>query len=284
MDCILICGDFFIEHKNIGDNSIDLVVTSPPYGVAKDYETNDPERQLLDTIELTNKSFEIFKRIVKPGGYVFWNFGDNGYGKKISKTEVLTTIPMSVYVYPAGVNNGFELQATRIWKKAFNKMAFPFFLNHQPRPVFEYEHLWTWRKPDGVGKQKVNNHSFSRHAVWSTDGYNKEEECYIGHSDKHIKNVLHCAPFPIEIPEKAITLYSDEGMLVLDPFMGSGTTGVACKKLNRNFIGIEINKDYFDIANNRIHEYKSNLCPDCGTEQVEGIGCSNIECIRKRGK
>ena len=62
----------------------------------------------------------------------------------------------------------------------------------------------------------------------------------------------HCAAFPLELPEWAITVYSQEGFTVLDPFMGSGTTGVACRNLNRNFIGIEMNESYFDIAKLRI--------------------------------
>lgn len=248
----LIVGDCLKIMEEFPDNFIDLVVTSPPYGVAKEYETNDPKQQLKDVEELTVNTFNKLIRIIKPGGYVCWNFGDNGYGKKINGTEVLTTIPMAIVVYPAGVNAGFELQATRIWKKAYNKMAFPFFLNHQPRPVFEYEHLWTWRKPDGIGKQKVNSHSFSRHGIWATDSFNKEEECYIGYEPKKIKG-LHCSAFPVQIPTKFITLYSDEGDLVLDPFVGSGTTALACKELNRNYIGIDISEEYIKIAEERLN-------------------------------
>jgi len=62
----------------------------------------------------------------------------------------------------------------------------------------------------------------------------------------------HPAPFPLELPTKCITYYSYEGWTVLDPFMGSGTTGVVCKNLNRNFIGIELNPEYFKIAEKRI--------------------------------
>lgn len=246
----LIVGDCLEVMRDIPDNSVDLVVTSPPYGVAKEYETDDPKEQLLDTITLTANTFNLLGKKVKPGGYVCWNFGDNGYGKKIRGTEVLTTIPMSYYVYPIGLDAGFELQATRIWKKAFNKMAFPFFLNHAPRPVFEYEHLWTWRKPDGIGKQVVRSHSISRHAVWSTDSFNKEEDCFIGSESAFTK--VHCAAFPIHIPRSFITLYSDEDNIVLDPFVGSGTTALACKQLNRKYIGIDISQEYINIADERL--------------------------------
>jgi DNA modification methylase len=62
----------------------------------------------------------------------------------------------------------------------------------------------------------------------------------------------HPAPFPLELPTKCITYYSYEGWTVLDPFMGSGTTGVAAKNLNRKFIGIELDQEYFKIAQERI--------------------------------
>ena len=68
------------------------------------------------------------------------------------------------------------------------------------------------------------------------------------------KNKLHNAQKPVELCEKAILNSSKENETVLDTFMGCGTTGVACKKLNRNFIGIELDKKYFDIAEKRINE------------------------------
>ena len=64
----------------------------------------------------------------------------------------------------------------------------------------------------------------------------------------------HCAAFPVELPEWALKVYSQDDATILDPFMGSGTTGVACKNLNRNFIGIELDPDYFKIAEKRINE------------------------------
>jgi len=65
----------------------------------------------------------------------------------------------------------------------------------------------------------------------------------------------HGATFPVELAEKVIRNFSSEGSVVLDPFLGTGTTGVACKNLNRKFIGIELDKDYFDVAKNRIREH-----------------------------
>ena len=66
------------------------------------------------------------------------------------------------------------------------------------------------------------------------------------------KKIGHPAPFPIELPKKFINLYSFKNDLVLDPFIGSGTTAVASKLLKRNYVGYEINKDYIEIANKRL--------------------------------
>lgn len=232
----------------LDDCSVDLIVTSPPYGVAKEYETSDPKRQLSDLVNLLERSFVEFYRVVKNGGYVFINFGDNAFGKKINKTEVLSTIPMAIYYYDIGIRNGFELQATRIWRKSFGAIRVPFCLNVHPRPVFDYEHLWTFRKPDGIGKEKVNSHKISRRGIWATT---PSDEAYDGkYESKVLKS--HPAAFPLLIPKNAITLYSDEGDLVLDPFIGFGTTALACTKLNRNYIGFEINPDYFELAEDRL--------------------------------
>ena len=77
--------------------------------------------------------------------------------------------------------------------------------------------------------------------------------CPDGKTDASGENTLgHTAPYPETIPEMAIRFYSGVKDVVLDPFMGSGTTGIVCKRLNRHFIGIELDQNYFELAKNRI--------------------------------
>lgn len=73
------------------------------------------------------------------------------------------------------------------------------------------------------------------------------------------KKIGHLAPFPLELPKRLIEFYSFENDVILDPFMGSGTTAVAALNLKRNFVGYELNEDYIKLANSRINEARSVL-------------------------
>jgi len=162
--------------------------------------------------------------------------------------DIPSCYPATINFFKWGVEmTGMDLQATRIWRKQFAKMGIPFVCNSHPRPVFDYEHIWTFRKKNGSSKEIVVNRKITQRAVvgetWTSSAGLK----------------THCAAFPIELPEWAITVYSQDKDTIIDPFMGSGTTGVACANLSRNFIGIEINEEYFKIAEKRIAQAKQKL-------------------------
>ena len=224
--------------KLLSENSIDLIVTSPPYFLKKTYEKN----WTWEMFDFLMKSvFKQVERILKPGGYFVINFGDNGFGKDNLKTECISTYPMSHYYWE--IKGNLELQATRIWRKQFTKVSFNGQAKVAPRNLFDYEHIWTFRKKDGIGKEKVRNIKLSCRGVLGEDWASKA-----GLN-------IHCACFPVELPLWAIEVYSDKNNLVLDPFMGSGTTAIACINTNRNYIGFELNKEYYEIAKNRVNKH-----------------------------
>lgn len=247
----LILGDCLDVFKELSDEVIDLVVTSPPYDTLRVYN---------NTLEW---NFEIFKeiakeltRLLKQGGVIVWVVSDKTY----KGSETGTSFKQALYFKELGLS----LYDTMIWRKpnpsvptegryynAFEYM-FVFCKSIKPKTL----NLICDKKNVGFGKEyKVDTRmnpeqrkqhgetkkiaEFSRrHNVWDIPiGVNKTK---------------HPAIFPEQLAKDHILTWSNEQDLVLDPFMGSGTTGVACKKLNRRFIGIEKVPEYFDIAKNRI--------------------------------
>lgn len=232
-------GDCLDVMNDIKNNSIDLIVTSPPYYLNKAYEKTI---SYVDYCEMMETVFIESGRILRFGGYAVFNFGDYfNSGNRFYTADVPSCYPAAINYFRWGVEIAkMDLQATRIWRKQFAKMGIPFVCNKHPRNIFDYEHIWTFRKRGGHKNEIVNDRKLSQRGV-------------IGENWTSVAGIVkHCAAFPVELPEWAINVYSAEKNIVLDMFMGSGTTGVACKNLNRNFIGIEKDENYFEIAQKRI--------------------------------
>jgi len=241
----LMHGDCLDLMPSIPDKSIDMIVTSPPYYVNKAYE------KIITYIEYCDLMKSVFiqiERVLKIGGYAVFNFGDYfNSGNRFYDADIPSCYPASLNYYDWGVNiANMDLQATRIWRKKFAKMGIPFVCNTHPRPIFDYEHIWTYRKK-GNNIEFVNDRKLSQMGVL---GENWK-------SNAGLNN--HCAAFPIELPEWALKVYSKESNLILDPFAGSGTTAIACINTNRNFILMEKDQGYYEVAKKRIKEHQSQL-------------------------
>ena len=135
-----------------------------------------------------------WNRILKPGGYAVVNFGDYfNSGNRFYDADVPACYPASINYFRWGVEvAGMDLQATRIWRKQFARMGIPFVCNKHPRGVFDYEHIWTFRKRNGSKEEFVNDRKLSQRGVigeeWrSSAGLGK-----------------HCAAFPVGLPTWAI--------------------------------------------------------------------------------
>jgi len=223
--------------EELENNCVSLTITSPPYNIGKD---SDLELSDDEYWKIMEKIFTETFRVTESGGRIVVNVAN--LGRK-------PYIPFSKYFTELLINIGFIMRGEIIWQKskgANANFAWGSWLSasnpvirdiHEYCLVFSKESL----KKSSKGESSLEKEEFmeSTLSIWNIN-------------PARAKKIGHPAPFPIELPQKFINLYSYKGDLILDPFLGSGTTSVAAKQLNRNYVGYEINKEYIDIANIRL--------------------------------
>ena len=233
----VIHGDCVEEMKKLPDNYIDLTVTSPPYFNAKDYSQYESLDDYMSTMESV---FEEVYRILKESRMCIINIAPVIVSRE-KRSEQSYRIPLPFYFVPMMEDLGFEFLEDIIWEKpegavpnrngGFNQHRKP--ISYKPNVVTEYILVFK-KKADFLIDKVLEDRSlvvgdYERTNIWKI-------------SPK--TNSGHPAPFPDELAEKCIKYYSYESNIVLDPFAGSGTTLLMARKLNRRYIGIEINSDY----------------------------------------
>ena len=227
---------------------IDLTVTSPPYDNLRDYnEYSFDYRQTLEQLY----------RITKPGGAVVWIVNDS----TVDGSKTGTSFKQAL----AAIDIGFNLNDTMIW----DKLGFSYAggLNVRYGQVFEYMFIFTKGKPKTFNplrdRKNKNTGPFKKthrlpDGTIVDDGTFTQGEYGIRYNiwqqgpQRQRGELCHPAPFPLQLVKDHILSWSNEGDLVYDPFTGSGTTAVACKLLNRQFIGTELSAEYIEISNKRI--------------------------------
>jgi len=219
------------------DNSIDLVLTSPPYYNAKDYIQYDSVEDYMKQME---KIFVGIERILKPSRMCVINVSPVLVPRK-KRSKQSYRIPLPFYFVPIMEKIGYEFLEDIIWKKPDGASANRnggFFRHRKPvayKPNIVTEYVLVFKKKANFLIDKVvKNHSlvegeYERTNVWEIQPETKS---------------WHEAPFPEKLAENIIRYYSYEEDIVYDPFAGSGTTGRVAKRLNRNCIMSEINKDF----------------------------------------
>jgi len=251
----LIQGDCLEKMHDIPDGSVDTVLTDPPYGTTA---------CKWDSIIPLEPMWEQLKRIIKPNGAIVMFGGE----------------PFSSFLR---VSNVKDYRYDWVWEK--DKGANWMFANKQPLKVQENILVFYGKQPTYNPQKTINpNGESKRHLLKNPSKISKNVKDVMGSAWKetemddsdnyHGKNYdpkmllprsiqkfsreakgkVHPTQKPVLLMEYLIKTYTNEGDTVLDFTMGSGTTGVACKTLNRHFIGIELDPDYFKIAENRINE------------------------------
>ena len=242
----LMKGDCLERMKEIESGSVDLILTDPPYGTTA---------CKWDSVIPLDKMWEQLKRIIKPNGAIVL-FGSQPF------TSVLISSNLKMFKYEW------------IWEKAvgsnFAVLKYQPMKEHENILVFSVgkHNYYPIKEPRKGSGAKRMDYGHNGSVTGEANGTQVFEGWDVGKYDKDLRNPssaqffnnrekcrgLHPTQKPVALMEYLIKTYTNENETVLDFTMGSGTTGVACKNLNRKFIGIEKDDNYFDIAAKRILE------------------------------
>jgi DNA modification methylase len=249
------CGDCLPLMREISDKCVDLTVTSPPYDNLREYNGY--------TFNFEETAKELY-RVTKDGGVVVWVVGD----ATINGSETGTSFKQALYFKEIG----FNLHDTMIYEKLT-----PLPLdNNRYNPDFEYMFVFSKGTLKTANIIKVptknpgNRYKMSRDNPTSNGGggLSTKDKSYVARKTKNASNIWgyngispteymgHPAAFCEQLANDHILSWSNKGDLVLDPFMGSGTTGKMAIINEREFIGFEVSEEYFKIAEARINNAK----------------------------
>ena len=242
--------------EELPDNSVHLMVTSPPYNVGKEYDEN------LTLQEYRAFLIRVWKevyRVLVPGGRVCINVAN--LGRK-------PYIPLHAFIIEDMQKIGFLMRGEIIWNKASTaspSTAWGSWLSAK-NPVLRdiHEYILVFSK-DTFTRANHNN----ERATMTKDEFLELTKSIWTFGAESAKKVGHPAPFPVELPLRCIKLYTFENDVVLDPFMGSGTTAVAAILSNRKFVGYEIEEEYVRLAEKRIKETIDKLKQKKITEMIK---------------
>jgi site-specific DNA-methyltransferase (adenine-specific) len=233
------------DSKNIDfipDNSIHLIITSPPYNNSKEY---DEDLSLEEYLKLINDVMVEAHRLLIRGGRICINIAN--IGRK-------PYIPLSTYIDQIMIKIGFLPRGQIIWDKSASAGPSTAWGSWQSasNPILRdiHEYILVYSKGEFGRKNRRSNKDDSI----SKDAFLENTKSIWKFPTASARKIGHPAPFPIELPKRLIELYSFENDIILDPFAGSGTTAIAAKTTNRNYIMIDINSDYCKLAKERINK------------------------------
>jgi site-specific DNA-methyltransferase (adenine-specific) len=225
--------------NELPDNSVHLMITSPPYNVGKEY---DKDLSLKEYLTLLKNVFQEVKRVLVTGGRVCINVAN--LGRK-------PYLPLHSYVIQIMSELGFLMRGEIIWDKSSSAGSSTAWgswksaKNPILRDVHEYILIFSKDNYSRLNKKKdtISKTEFMEFtkSIWTFPATSA-------------KRIGHPAPFPEELPRRLIELYSFEGDIILDPFIGSGQTAIAALKSKRNYVGYDISKEYCDLSKQRIKD------------------------------
>jgi site-specific DNA-methyltransferase (adenine-specific) len=231
--------------KELPDNSVHLMITSPPYNVSKEY---DEDLSLKEYLQLLENAFKETYRVLVNGGRACINVAN--LGRK-------PYIPLSDYISKMMIDIGFNMRGEIIWNKAASASPSTAWGSWQSaanpilRDIHEYILIFSkgdYKREKGKKEDTISKEQFMEwtKSIWTMNA-------------ESARRVGHPAPFPEELPYRLIQLYSFKGDVILDPFMGSGTTAVAAIKSERKFVGYDISEEYIQLAKRRLKPFLEQI-------------------------
>jgi len=234
----------------IPDNSLHLMITSPPYNVSKEY---DEDLSLSEYLQMLKNVFTETYRVLVNGGRACINVAN--LGRK-------PYIPLSDYISQMMIEIGFNMRGEIIWNKASSaspSTAWGSWMSAS-NPILRdiHEYILVFSKGDYKRERNKTERESKQNSISKADFMEWTKSIWTFNAES-AKRVGHPAPFPHVLPYRLIQLYSFKTDIVLDPFMGSGTTAIAALKSYRKYIGFEINQDYIQLTKKRVAPFENLL-------------------------
>ncbi|MFC1997140.1 DNA-methyltransferase [Chloroflexota bacterium] len=226
------------EMTLVPNSSIHLMITSPPYNARKEY---DEDLTLEEYLGLLERVFRETYRVLVPGGRACVNVAN--LGRK-------PYIPLNAFISLMMVEIGFLMRGEIIWDKGSSvgsSTAWGSWLsasNPTLRDVHEYILIFS--------KEQFKRQKDGKDSTIERDDFLELTKSVWQFPTESASRVGHPAPFPVELPRRLIELYTFEADVILDPFMGSGTTAIAALDTGRHYVGYELDQAYADLARQRI--------------------------------
>lgn len=240
-DNIVIFNDDFLTTDCIKDCSIDLIVTSPPYNVDIRYGSYDDRIPYSVYLEFTHKWLEKAYKLLKEDGRFCLNIplDKNKGGQQSVYADIISVAKQLGFKYHSTIVwNEQNISRRTAWGSWLSASA-PYVI--APVEMIAILYKKKWKKISDDRKSDITKQEFMEwtNGVWTFSGESKIR-------------IKHPAPFPVELPRRCIKLFTFVGDTVLDPFLGSGSSLIACVLTNRTGIGVEIDRNYCEISKQRL--------------------------------
>ena len=239
------------EHMiQIPDSSLHLMITSPPYNVSKEY---DDDLSLKEYLNLLEKAFTETYRVLVNGGRACINVAN--LGRK-------PYIPLSDYISKMMIEIGFNMRGEIIWNKAASASpstawgSWQSAANPTLRDIHEY--ILVFSKGDYKRERDKSDLEVRKNTITKEQFMEWTKSIWTMNAES-ARRIGHPAPFPEELPYRLIQLFSFTNDIILDPFIGSGTTGIAALKSDRFYIGYDTDEEYIKLAEKRLEPFKTQM-------------------------